>query len=349
MSPLKPLVVLMRILGVDLDLTIDSSNCYRYVMLVYGLVLLGLNFYLQGCVMALEFPETSNWNLSSTSIYHHLNSTGAQSSTFAWNTVIDYVSYAGLTLGVHSVLPFLVLTKKWRTLWSNVALILHDEKGFPHTGQSIKRATIIGLVIVLLVFLLKYSFSYEVMKIFFVFFNKYTGFCTSIPTYLLKRKPSVTITYGVVRILGNLVQIYAFSGLLLFAIISWTVVVGFRQLRNELIDMLLTNNTKNKRILTMDSSLEAKLLVWRVKHVLLCDTVDGINDCFGLILLVWVTHMFASFITIPFYILQELRYQNSDNMILLILNSCLLIELTIECLVVTIIPSRIYNEVTIQF
>ena len=321
----------MRILGVDLDLTIDSSNFYRYAMLVYGLVLLGLDIYLHVCIMAVEFPETSSWNLSSTSIFHHVNTSATQSSAFAWNNMIDYASYTFIALGLHSALIYLSQTKKWRTLWSNLCLILHDEiKGF---DKSIERITIIGLVIIFSVIKVKLRHNIK-------HFNENELVQVIIWHYvilisIIRNKSDVSVTYVVIRTSWIAVQIYRFCSLLLIGTISWIVVVGFRQLRHQL-----------DEILKMEWPIFDRLTDWRAKHVLLSDTVDGINDCFGLILLVWVIHLFVTYITVPFYILQELRYRNSDNLFLFMLNCWFFVELIVEFLIITVIPSRIGHEVS---
>ncbi len=87
---------------------------------------------------------------------------------------------------------------------------------------------------------------------------------------------------------------------------------------------------------------------WKRLYVLLIDTVDGINDCLGLILLIWVAHIFVGFIAIPFYILDGIYFNTgslSSTWGLLIMNFCLFAQHLFHLLIITGISSRIRHEV----
>lgn len=156
------------------------------------------------------------------------------------------------------------------------------------------------------------------------------------------RNGSFTAFHFLMRAVTQFVQIYGLVSLLLFTLISWTVVVGYRKLHQRLEDMFTKHDIEDREPV---SSLLYKLNRWKRKYLLLCDTVDDINNCFGLVLLVWVAHIFTSFITILFYMLEELRHPKTQNLLLFTINCSLLFELSVESLVLTIIPSRIRHEV----
>lgn len=150
-SPLQLVVILVRVLGIELDSSkMLSSKCYRYGMLTYGLTLFVINILANINSFILHYHAVEK-DESNNSTYQSILSTKLLSSTFMWNRLIDLASYGGLVLGVHSVFLILGQTVKWQSLWKNVHRILHDDEAFPETGKTIKQATLVGLLAILLV------------------------------------------------------------------------------------------------------------------------------------------------------------------------------------------------------
>ncbi len=151
--PFQPLVVCLRILGVELDPAIlnGSSKCFRYL-------LLGLCFLLLNAFFAI-FTAVSEHN-SFVQIYSNdtpanyssveNNSTVVPSIMF-WNLIVDYVNYSVLYIGVHASLLIVSHQKEWKLLWDNVQQILQHHKEFKGIRKSIRRVTIAGLLIACLV------------------------------------------------------------------------------------------------------------------------------------------------------------------------------------------------------
>jgi hypothetical protein len=133
------------------------------------------------------------------------------------------------------------------------------------------------------------------------------------------------------RPIANFSYVYATCGLLLFAIIGWTVTLGFRSLHQELFsNCLLTTFNNNGCPETVSLAEKGELIEmlanWKRLHVLLIDTVDEINGCLGPVLLIWVAHTFVGFIATPFYILDGIHFNTgslSSSRVLLIMNFCL--------------------------
>jgi hypothetical protein len=156
------------------------------------------------------------------------------------------------------------------------------------------------------------------------------------------------------RPIANFSYVYATCGLLLFAIIGWTVTLGFRSLHQELFsNCLLTTFNNNGCPETVSLAEKGELIEmlanWKRLHVLLIDTVDGINDCLGPVLLIWVAHIFVGFIATPFYILDGIHFNTgslSSSWILLIMNFCLFGQHLFHLLIITGISSRIWHEVS---
>jgi hypothetical protein len=137
--------------------------------------------------------------------------------------------------------------------------------------------------------------------------------------------------------------------LLLFAVIGWTVALGFRSLSRELINspLLLTirPETEGKDTGKEDELIEL-LTKWKRFHVLLCDTVDGINDCLGPVLLIWVAHIFIGFISTPFYVVGSFHSTTASSYVIMAINIFLMIMQVVHLFVITGISSHIWHEVS---
>jgi gustatory receptor len=154
--PFQPLIVCLRILGVELDPAIlnESSKCYRYLSWSLGLFFLlsnGLcNLFAGVLGQKKNIYEHNKAVLSSTynqSLIDGNNST--ISSVMSWNLIIDYVNYGVLAFVVHASLFVITRQQKWKLLWDNVQQILQHHNEFKEISKSIRRVTIAGLVIVI--------------------------------------------------------------------------------------------------------------------------------------------------------------------------------------------------------
>jgi hypothetical protein len=147
------------------------------------------------------------------------------------------------------------------------------------------------------------------------------------------------------RSFAYLFHVYAFCGLLVFALIGWTVAQGFRSLHRELKNSSLFATSADIRPEEKEEMIQEILTDWKRLYVLLCDTVDGINDCFGPVLLIWVAHIFVGFIATPFYIFGGFRSSQTTNTTIIALNLSLMVMLSFHLFVITGIPSHIWQEV----
>ncbi len=146
----------------------------------------------------------------------------------------------------------------------------------------------------------------------------------------------------------NLFLFYALFGLLLFTLIGWTVVMGFRSFGQELISKnFLTINTRSND----EPSLEGfhlMIIKWKKLHILLIDTVDGINDCFGPVLLIWVSYIFVGFIASLFYIADEVYFNSTltySSWAMLTMSSVQVAQFSLHFLIITGVPNYIRREV----
>ena len=338
---IQPLVVCLRFLGVELDPSIlnesASPKCYRYTTLFIGLFFLLLNG-ISNIYIAItgKNRDTNDYNKAILSTLNQSSMNGNNSTTIttlssvmSWNLIVDYVNYGVLSVGVHLSLFIVSRQQKWKLFWNNVQQILHHHNEFPDSKRTIRLVTIAGLLVI---------FSESLILL-------------TMPAYFYEFNESHQIIEALLHSFANFLHVYAFAGLLLFAVIGWTVALGFHSLSRELINspLLLTirPETEGKDTGKEDELIEL-LTKWKRFHVLLCDTVDGINDCLGPVLLIWVAHIFVGFIAIPFYILDGIHFNTesfSSSRVMLVINFCLLAQHIFHFLIITGIPSRIWHEV----
>ena len=151
------------------------------------------------------------------------------------------------------------------------------------------------------------------------------------------------------RSFTNFFLVYAFAGVWLFAVIGWTVVLGFRSLGSELRNnnlLLASTDNQSEAPEGKEDELIELLTKWKRLHVLLCDTVDGINDCLGPVLLIWVAHIFIGFISTPFYVVGSFHSTTASSYVIMAINIFLMIMQVVHLFVITGISSRIWHEVS---
>ncbi|EFX71466.1 hypothetical protein DAPPUDRAFT_346848 [Daphnia pulex] len=327
--PFQPLVVCLRFLGVELDPAIlnGSSKCHRYLSWSLGLFLL-----LSNCLCNIynailtrnQIAGDENatvFLLSSIDGDQHLPIT--KSTTMSWNLIMDYVNYGSLVIGVHTCLFILSRQPKWKSLLDNVQQILQE---FPELNKTIRRLTIAGLFIIFSEISFYVGLSFSFMEL-----NSGDG-------QLLH-----DLLFGC---FGNLFLFYPLAGLLLFASIGWTVAMAFRSFGQELISKSNTRSNDDEASLNDGSHL--MIAKWKQLHILLCDTVDGINDCLGPILLIWVSYIFVGFIAALFYLADEVHFNSAlllyPSWAMLIISTVQVAQHLLHFLIITGVPNYIRRE-----
>lgn len=154
-SPLKPLIVWMRVLGVELDpFEIESSNLYRYSIFTYGLFLLIGNIILNPLAAINELQKISE--IDSPLYFNEskqMNSTLSRqkTTTFTWSVIIDYTSYGMVSIGVHCSLFIVSKQSKWKSLWNNIQQILEGHKEFQSLRKDVRRVVVVGMILAFMV------------------------------------------------------------------------------------------------------------------------------------------------------------------------------------------------------
>lgn len=140
------------------------------------------------------------------------------------------------------------------------------------------------------------------------------------------------------RLCATFFYLYAGCGLLLFVLIGWTALLGYRYLHEQVA-------TSSWTCPSLTGNEQMTLVKWKRLYVLVCDVVDGMNECFGPVLLFWIIHILVGFIATPYYILDGFQNSIDTGPILLAVSIYLMIQHAFHLLIMTGIPSGIRQQV----
>ena len=92
--------------------------------------------------------------------------------------------------------------------------------------------------------------------------------------------------------------------------ITWSIQILFLVLVSH--TSLLFEDLNSQIVTILESSgpsgnIAKKLEMWRRKHVVVCELVDNINECFGIVLLISVGYYFVNFICGTYSLFDQLR------------------------------------------
>ncbi|XP_057367442.1 uncharacterized protein LOC130688474 [Daphnia carinata] len=318
----QPLLVCLRFFGIELvpsSSTIESSSkSERYKTFTLGFIFLVLNGFCNVYATLMSgtgIIEEFNTMLNSSST-DGTNSTIKISTVLSWNIIIDYANFGALTVIAHATLLSLSQQSKWKSLWNNIQR-MHQE--FKVIRKTMRHLTIIGLVLV-------FSETIAIVSFAVDFFQLKPGTEGFLPT----------LFPHVLHLCAMVFNIYSGCGLLLFALVGWTALLGLRCLQQQAA-------TSSSRTLTANETVTT-LAKWKSLHVLLSDVVDGMNECFGPILLIWIIHIFVGFIATPYYIINSFYSSVSTGRSLLPTSVYLMIQHTFHLLIITGIPNAITQQ-----
>ncbi len=95
-------------------------------------------------------------------------------------------------------------------------------------------------------------------------------------------------------------QVYPITALALFVVISYASSNAYAFIRTDL---------KRLRKREKDKHCYAHLFALKLYHLLVCETTDHINDCFGWILIISIPYYLVTCITSSFYLFGKVNYQ----------------------------------------
>lgn len=132
--------------------------------------------------------------------------------------------------------------------------------------------------------------------------------------------------------MSTISAVYPLTGLLLFTIHCYASSLAFESIhtdvkRNEIQLM----NGRNQDVSRL-------ILLLKEKHILACDTVDGINDSFGWQLLLSMTFYFVSIINSSFYVF---GLDNHITVLDVTFFLFVLVNLTVTCVAADCIQNKV--------
>lgn len=142
---------------------------------------------------------------------------------------------------------------------------------------------------------------------------------------------------GLTTFFINITQLYSLTGLVFFVTLLRMILFSFESLREKL-EKLLHRFHKEDGIIISQS-----LIKWKRLHFSLCDAVERINNCFGPVIFFWIFHIFVNFISLSFYLFQGFQSSNRNGT-LLVKNGVLMIQLSVQVVMITVVPSQLFQE-----
>ncbi|KAI9562673.1 hypothetical protein GHT06_010127 [Daphnia sinensis] len=276
----KSLDVWMQLLGIQLDpfpsafLSKRGAIClYSFSFLMF-FINVSSNFYFTA--MSFTSPST----------YTHQPSRASTSEI--WSKVIDFGSYNLMAIGTHAALLAIQRRPEWKSLWHNLKQLAaehHDRLFF----AKCRRAITIVLV----------CLTAEILTVVIRAVN--------VMVDDKKRRLMLKLT----DMISTLTEIYAISGLAVFATIGWITYIKFVQLHDQLnlaLDSIKHQNNPSSQTTTRRTWTDLRR--WRRTYVTLNETVSHLGECFGPFVLIWITYIFINVIAISFYIVDGVR--NTD-------------------------------------
>jgi hypothetical protein len=137
----KPLAVWMRVLGIELD-PFDLPKRRIFCSQSFSVLMLSITL-----LTNLAFT-TITFNQQILSILPNSNVNGSTSDF--WTLVIDFGSFAVLTIGSHATLLAIPQNSEWRSLWTNLQQ-LATENGQLFYSKS-RKTVLTSLVFIIAVF-----------------------------------------------------------------------------------------------------------------------------------------------------------------------------------------------------
>nr|CAH0111917.1 unnamed protein product [Daphnia galeata] len=244
-------------------LGINLSNGNRQSTCWWFITVLVLLFFIITQFLCLKFIINNYKEISQTFIFEINNN----SDTFAWNTVMDFVNFAVHSLGIHIMFVF-----AFRSRWCLLVEAFQNLESFSDFNffNKIRKASILG--------------------VFWIIILQTTVLITNIHHHA-KYGSSLTILFC--SLLSVYSQIYLVTAIILFAVSSYASSMAYLSIRLNL------NHIKNK---TTDGNYYNCLLSLKRRHVIVCETVDHINNCFGYFLGVTLSFHFVAIVTASFYL-----------------------------------------------
>ena len=149
------------------------------------------------------------------------------------------------------------------------------------------------------------------------------------------------LLFATINLIGWSGRIYATTGQMLFYLLCRIISENYVNIRKE-IEII-------KNIIRLDVDFVSdRLTELAHQHLLVCQCVDKLNQCFGLILLIEITCIFVNEINAAMYLLVAL-YINSNDWLRITINLTWNIYALVNFSIICFSSNKITNEVYFIF
>ncbi|KAI9562828.1 hypothetical protein GHT06_010283 [Daphnia sinensis] len=203
------------------------------------------------------------------------------SKTNNWNIEVDYFNHICLMVLV-SPTVFYVARNQWQLLWR---LIVDFDSNYCQLDHNqLRKKLSIGVVTLLL----EISATLHALYLVFPDFRR---------EFIMRKFLTVFAFFA---------KILPISSLLWYCYVAWISSLFYEAIQRDI------DRTCKVR--------KEDLRRWKCSLVLAGEVVDGINECFGLILLISVTHFVVDFIVNTFYLVNNVTITNQFRLVIALAN-----------------------------
>ena len=294
---LNPLIHWMQILGIylpqDSTKNLLLSSFLRFIH-KYGLHLVNIGSHVSLMVLSM-WPLNSSQGIP--------NQQRKKDITLDWNLLIDNVTFAIYSIGIHSSI-FLFLITKWKMI--NQSLLATFENTTELYNKDVcsslkfRKLSFAGIFYILfsvlltfLFFIIQISYSFKTFS-----YGLQEGVLIMIVGFKIL-KPGVSLV-GILMWLSTWTKIYPTTALICFCVISNIIVDQLRAIQGQ-IEQLATAST---------ADIICHLRQLQKQHILINRSIELINRTFGPILFIAIPFFFVGVINTISYSLLSFRTES---------------------------------------
>ena len=297
---------LMALIGIPLR---PASNINRYVARFLNAAAFLINILTHGYLAYLTI---------------HISRTKFYSGRARLNSYLEYGSYFIINQAIHFLLHHMK-TSTWTSLWLKVETV---EKSLQLKHDDYKKLRQTAMVAVFCISAVIPSNYSIVLKLFTNILIPNIQITLTLPISMLWFKWKQFLLF-------HLMHIYPSSGLMLFGLLGLMTSFMFEAIAKDI------DTFRRCCRLRGSDHVDVPIRKWRRQFGLVCQLVHQINETFGVLLLISVTHLFVTAITSVNFLFEFHSSQTTS----IYLNSMVLLRNITYLWFVTYVADRIGNEV----
>lgn len=274
---LRPILVPMRLIGVDLISWNHPSGRWQLIMTIYSFIWLLINLINQACVIS-ELSHLYSQGLQK------LMAHNGSDALYDWVVLVDYTNGAVNNLINHLIM--FTLRREWGPFIDTFCQSVAELSSY--CKLIIRKRAIISLVVL---FFKVYSFvsvlelgliscKHCILQIMVLF-----------ASYIFEHYVMLSDVDISISMWDSLLTLYCGFGMALYYVISFSIVMMFKILREKIKQLSCCPENK----------IFARLNQCKNQHVSILNLIHNLEACFGVLLLVEISSKFLEVITGGFY------------------------------------------------